>query len=156
MRVYRKIKLSMSKRRWGVGLAGQTNYCSAPHRHRHIYLHLLGYLLFLAVRVWGTSFNIIFNSFIGNNIATALGIALCLFLFVNDERTPVISHSGVQAKEFGTQLSTEAKYPGLVVASCGFGALMFLTMLLFGEVSVVSRWAVAPYPDIGPYPMPWG
>ena len=49
-----------------------------------------------------------------------------------------------------------AKFPGLVVTSCGFGALMFLTMLLFGEVSVVSRWAVAPYPDIGPYPMPWG
>lgn len=127
----------------------------ASHRHRQIYLHLLGYLFFLAVRVWGTSFNIIYVSFIANNITTAVSIALCFFLFINDERTPVISSPGSQTKSDSAQ-SPEAKFPGLIVTSCGFGALLFLTMLLFGEVSVVSRWAVAPYPDIGPYPMPWG
>lgn len=123
-------------------------------RHRHIYLHLLGYLFFLAIRVWATSFNIIFTSFITNNIATAVGIALSFFLFINDERTPVISSHDDQAKSSRSQ--SEPKIPGLFVTSCGFGALTFLTMLLFGEVSVVSRWAVAPYPEIGPSPMPWG
>lgn len=129
--------------------------CSTNHRHRHIYLHLLGYLFFLAIRVWGTSFNVIFVSFIANNIATVMAVAFCFFLFVNDERTPLISHHG--GEESPQTVTPDAtKFPGLVVTSCGFGALMFLTMLLFGEVSVVSRWAVAPYPDIGPYPMPWG
>ena len=128
------------------------------HRHRQIYLHLVGYLFFLAVKVWGTSFNIIYVSFIANYIVTAVSIPLCFFLFINDERTPVISSHESQTKNGSSPPSTppDTKFPGLFVTSCGFGALMFLTMLLFGEVSVVSRWAVAPYPDIGPYPMPWG
>ena len=137
-----------------------------PPRHRHIYLHMLGYLLMLAVRVWFTSFDPVFMSFTYNNIATALGIVLATFLYCNDCRTPIVpegskelnrvnSSKELNSEKLSKPLLGTARGPGLVVTAVGFGALLFLTQLLFGDVSVVSRWAVACYPNRGPYPYPW-
>jgi len=102
-------------------------------------------------------------SFTYNNIATALGIVLATFLYFNDCRTPIVSESSKElnsSKEVNSQKLSRpllgiTSSPGLVATAMGFGALLFLTQLLFGDVSVVSRWAVAPYPDRGPYPYPW-
>ena len=107
----------------------------------------------LAVRVWFTSFNPIFTDFLYNNMATAVGVILSLYLFIQDWRTPIISSTDLPSKKIHHEESE--RYPGVVVTGLGFGALLFLTLLLFGDVSVVSRWAVAPYPDRGPYPYPW-
>ena len=107
---------------------------------------MLGFLLMLAVRVLYTSFDPIFISFTYNNIATALGIAIAVFLYFADCQTPILHESSQQAR---------AGHPGWMVTAMGFGALLFLTHFLFGDVSVVSHWAVAPYPDRGPYPYPW-
>lgn len=48
------------------------------------------------------------------------------------------------------------KYPGLVATGVGFGALLSLTGLLFGEVSVIVRYSVVPIGEQGPHPWPWG
>lgn len=112
---------------------------------------MLGYLLFLAIRVWGSSFNFIFMSHTYNCLATIVGMVLCVYLYRNDSRTPVTASPPLPpGKAKGSQ------YPGLLATAVGFGALIYLTQLIYGEVSVVTRWAVAPYPEYGPSPHPWG
>lgn len=113
-----------------------------------MYTHLLGYLLMLAIRVWGSSFDPSFMGLTCNNIATGVGVVLALFLYFNDWRTPIVTGNKPPQED--------TKYPGLIATGVGFGALLFLTFWIFGDVSVLSRWAVAPYPNRGPYPYPWG
>ena len=132
-------------------------------RHRHIYLHLLGYLFFMAIRVWGSSFNFIFMSHTYNWLAAGVGVALCLFLYKNDLPTPVTGgpvtsplHTSSGGGGGGNRRAMPPRYPGLVSVAVGVGALIYLTQLIFGEVSVVTRWAVGPLPDQGPQPHPWG
>ena len=130
-------------------------------RHRHVYLHLLGYLLFMAVRVWGTSFNFIFMSHTYNMLATGFGVVVCAFLYMNDIPAPSATPTPVSPSPTSPggrekRPPAPSQYPGLVATAVGFGALMYLTQLIFGEVSVVTRWAVAPLPDHGPSPNPWG
>ena len=84
-----------------------------------------------------------------NTIAAVIGLTLVVFLYINDERTPVLG-------EPSKGIQDDSRYPGQLATGMGFGALMFLCQLLYGEVSVISRWAVVPYPDKGPYPYPWG
>lgn len=122
-------------------------------RDRAIHTHVLGFLLMLAVRVWFTSFNPIFTNILYNNMATGVGVVLSLYLFFQDWRTPIITSTDLPSGKIHHRESD--KYPGLVATGLGFGALLFLTLMIFGDVSVVSRWAVAPYPDHGPYPYPW-
>lgn len=112
---------------------------------------MLGYLLFLALRVWGSSFNYIFMDFTLNTVALIIGIAISYFLYHNDVRPPVLTPPCSPKEGPATSSS-----PGLTSTGVAFGGLIYLTMLLFGEVSVITRWAVAPYPDQGPLPNPWG
>ena len=122
-------------------------------RNRAIYTHVLGFLLMLAIRVWFSSFNPIFTNLLYNNMATGVGVVLALYLFFQDWRTPIITNTDLPSGKVHREESE--RYPGMVVTGLGFGALLFLTLLLFGDVSVVSRWTVAPYPNRGPYPYPW-
>ncbi|XP_064404769.1 PGAP2-interacting protein-like isoform X2 [Halichondria panicea] len=119
-------------------------------RHRRIYLHLLGYLFFLAVRVWGSTFNYIYMSYQLNNVVSVLCVPLAIYLYIRDQRTPVISH------ELSEPPRANTRYPGLLATGVGFGALLFLTGLLFGEVSVIVRYSVVPIGEQGPQPWPWG
>ena len=124
-----------------------------PPRNRAIYTHILGFLLVLASRVWFTSFNPIFIDFLYNNMATGTGVVLSLYLFVQDWRAPIIKGTDLPSTKVHREESE--RYPGVVVTGLGFGALLFLMLTVFGDVSVVSHWAVAPYPERGPYPYPW-
>ena len=124
-------------------------------RHRYIYSHFLGYLVLLAARAWYTSFNPIFMGFATNNLATAAGTFLAIYLYFNNWRTPIVEEKEPQTPSRG-QGSKNSSFPGLGATGMAFGALFFLSHLLFGEVSVISRWAVVPYPEVGPSPYPWG
>jgi hypothetical protein len=37
-----------------------------------------------------------------------------------------------------------------------FGSMLYVTQAVFGDLSLVSRWVVAGYPNPGPMPYPWG
>ncbi len=111
---------------------------------------MLGYLLMLAIRVWYTSFDPVFSSFTFNSAATILGVVLAVYLYFNNWRTPIIG-----GEEPSKPPRVDARFPGVVATGFGFGALLFLTLYVFADVSVLSRWAVAPYPHRGPYPYPW-
>lgn len=140
-------------------LAGTWWGKSKLDRHRHIYLHMLGYLLFLAIRVWGSTFNFIFMSHTYNNLATVAGVLLSIYLYKNDYPTPVTTPTPLSSpakSSSSSSSSSRTQYPGVVSMGIGLGGLIYLTHMIYGEVSVVTRWAVAPYPDHGPYPHPWG
>ena len=67
-----------------------------------------------------------------------------------------ISQSGPPSKSPTEPQDSRVSGPGWLLVALGFGALMFLTHDVFGEVSLICRWAVSGYPDTGPKPNPWG
>lgn len=87
-----------------------------------------------------------------NNIISILCVVVALYLFLRDARTPVIHPESSNSN----QPNTGARYPGLLATGVGFGALLSLTGLLFGEVSVIIRYSVMPIGEQGPHPWPWG
>ena len=67
-----------------------------------------------------------------------------------------ISQSGPPTKSSTEPQDSRLLGTGWLLVALGFGALMFLTHDVFGEVSLVCRWAVSGYPQTGPSPNPWG
>ena len=78
---------------------------------------------------------------------------LSLYLYIQNRRTPAISASDFHSSKI--RRDEQEGYPGLVLTGIGFGSLIFLTLWVFGDVTVLSRWTARPYPSHGPYPYPW-
>ncbi|XP_052795697.1 PGAP2-interacting protein-like [Mya arenaria] len=106
---------------------------------------LLGFLAFVASRVWFVTFVPTWWSNTTNSAVISVGAIAVVDQFAS--RLPSPSQSPTKKPlERGPWLTT-----GL-----GFGSLLYLINWVFGEVSLVTRWTVKGYPDIGPEPFPWG
>ena len=93
-----------------------------------------------------------------NTVVSLLSVLLVIFLYVNDVRTPILSTKTDNNPQTESSKSPRAnsRFPGLVATGVGFGALLFLTALLYGEVSVITRYAIVPFGDGVVSPCPWG
>jgi len=122
------------------------------------YLHMLGYLLYLAVRVWGSSFNYIFMSNSHNIAAICVGVAVSVQLCVDDLPTAITSRPPPPPKSSSdkTKPPNTSPSPRFVASGLALGSLFFLTSFLYSEVSIITRWSVGPQPFPGPQPYPWG
>ena len=111
-----------------------------------------------------------------------MGVVTSVVLYMNDWRSPIITfetlppedsskldtvHDDESPSENSTATEPDDRKgsnstskvpgtPGLLATAVAFGALIFLTSFLFAEVSVITRWCVAPHPFPGPQPHPWG
>ncbi|KAL5460590.1 hypothetical protein EMCRGX_G034044 [Ephydatia muelleri] len=124
--------LSLCAQWWGM---------SGLDLHRRVYCHMLGHLLFLALRAWGTSFNPVHTSLAANKFVCGLGFLAVVYLYSNDYRTPVVKAS--------TSERLEQVGWSLGMVGVRFGAVLFLTLCVFGDLYVLPQWAgfwVSPYP----------
>jgi hypothetical protein len=111
---------------------------------------LLAHILLLSLRIWWVSLNPLWANDNINLIAIFLGmLAVAEFYhYSSSERKPKEKPKKEQCQEHSQ--------PGWPIVGIGAGSLLFLTHWVFGEVSVVFRWSVSSYPDVGPSPNPWG
>ncbi|KAK7500534.1 hypothetical protein BaRGS_00008109 [Batillaria attramentaria] len=108
---------------------------------------ILGLFAFISSRVWFVSYVPTWWDKQSNSVIIALGLAAAAdYVFSGNDEI------GTEV----TQLPASDVQTSWVKAGAGLGSLLFLTHWCFGEVSVITRWVVAGYPDTGPQPSVWG
>ena len=110
-------------------------------RSRKVYLHLLGYLLLLVLRVYWLTTDPMCSSHTFNCLAIVVGIAASVYLFFSDIPVPVniMSKTEPTRRELRSDKKklSVAVLNQLVVATM-FGGMLFITNWLYGEVSVLA------------------
>ncbi|CAL1541206.1 unnamed protein product [Lymnaea stagnalis] len=115
-------------------------------RYRTYWGLVLGLHSFLASRVWFVTFAPAWWDNYTNSFVIACGVISALG-YISEEESPKESGKG--------SVSSDSTLRS-VVCGIGFGSLLYLTHMCFGEASLVTRWTVKGYPNTGPLPLPWG
>lgn len=116
---------------------------------------ILGLFLLLTLRISYITVNPVWSDVTSNRAVLLVAVLATLDRMYTGYMMS-LCQSGSQSQSSSEPQDSSLSGPGWLLVAMGFGALMFLTHSVFGEVSLVCRWAVSGYPNTGPKPNPWG
>ncbi|XP_078534333.1 PGAP2-interacting protein [Lissotriton helveticus] len=123
---------------------------SGIQRYCRIWGFILGQILLVSLRIWYTSLNPIWSCSTSNMVILLIGL-LATFNRIYTDR-----NAQKDADPSSAPAEEAEPRPSWLLSAASYGSLLFLTYWVFGEVSLVSRWAVRGHPDRGPDPNPHG
>ncbi|CAF0860410.1 unnamed protein product [Adineta ricciae] len=155
----------------GAG-AAMIDLCTSLSARYHSYRSIIVWTLtislffFLSLRVCFKSIMPAWSGVLANVVHVIIGFLVIVDQFMRDntmwQLLPSISLTATQhTSSLGFNPLRSASHesvlqPHWLLLSIGFGSLLFNLHWVFGDLSVVSRWASNGFPDQAPEPIPYG